>query len=236
MLSRQTITDVINIPSMQPGEIIQKARESRNWSQKDLAGRVGISQPAIKKIEDGETLHSKFLPKIAQILELDLALLDLSLAGAATPALPTLPAGTVPVGNPYADKDFPIYTAAEGGPGEIIRSPDPIDWWPRPIEVQRVTGAYGMYIVGTSMAPEFEEGQVAVVNPNLPHVANKPYLFYAETDHGTVRATVKRLRRQTADAWHVTQHNPPEGQKSDFTLTKNLWRIAHRIVGRQDPS
>lgn len=144
--------------------------------------------------------------------------------------------GLPPVGDPYGPRDFSIYTAAEGGPGEIVRSADPIDWWPRPVEVAQVKGAYGMYIVGTSMEPEFEAGQVAVINPNLPHIAQKPYIFYAETENGVVRATVKRLRRATADHWHVTQHNPPPGQKPDFTLPKKLWRIAHRIVGRQDPA
>lgn len=141
-----------------------------------------------------------------------------------------------PVADPYGPKDFRIFTAAEGGGGEIIRSIDPVDWWPRPIEVQRVTGAYGMYIVGESMVPEFRPGQVAVINPNLPHVGEKAYIFYAETEDGTVRATVKQLRRSSGDTWYVTQHNPPEGQKHDFTLSKKLWRVAHRIVGRQDPS
>src|SRR6266536_2312166 len=77
---------------------------------------------------------------------------------------------------------FAIYAAAEGGPGEILRSADPVDWWPRPIEVQQVKGAYGMYIVGTSMVPEFKPGHVAVINPNLPHVAGKPYIFDGETE------------------------------------------------------
>lgn len=211
------------------GRIVKSAREEKGLSQADLGRAIGVKQQSIDAIERGETRRSKFLPEIIAELGIQPEVVGL-------PKEARLPQGVLPVADPFADKDFPIYTAAEGGPGEIIRSPDPIDWWPRPIEVQRVTGAYGMYIVGTSMAPEFEEGQVAVVNPNLPHVANKPYLFYAETDHGTVRATVKRLRRQTAEAWHVTQHNPPEGQKPDFTLSKNLWRIAHRIVGRQDPS
>jgi phage repressor protein C with HTH and peptisase S24 domain len=92
-----------------------------------------------------------------------------------------------------------------------------------------------MYIVGTSMIPEFKPGHVAVINPNLPHVAGKPYIFYGETEAGQVRATVKELRRHNADSWFVTQHNPPEGQKHDFTLPRKIWREAHRIVGRQDP-
>jgi phage repressor protein C with HTH and peptisase S24 domain len=229
MLSIQPITSVIYSGAMEPREIIREAREGRKWSQKDLADRAGISQVAIMKIESGVTAQSKFLPKIAQILGLDLAQLDPGLSGVHLPALP-------PVADPFGPKDFRIYSAAEGGPGEILRSVDPVDWWPRPIEVQRVAGAYGMYIVGESMVPEYRPGQVAVINPNLPHIADRSYIFYAETEDGVVRATVKLLRRQSGDNWFVTQHNPPPGQKNEFTLPKKLWRVAHRIVGRQEPT
>lgn len=224
------------IPGMvQPGEIIKEAREKRDWSQKDLADRVGISQPAIKKIEAGDTAQSKFLPKIAKILDLDLSLLDVSLEG--TPPQTSGTSARLPsVGDPFGPKDFKIFSAAEGGMGEILRSVDPVDWWPRPIEVQQVKGAYGMYIVGDSMIPEFKPGHVAVINPNLPYVAGKPYIFYGETEEGVVRATIKELRRHTGDQWFVRQHNPPEGQKADFMLPRKIWRAAHRIVGRQDPS
>jgi transcriptional regulator with XRE-family HTH domain len=213
-----------------------QAREKKGLSQPALAKLAGCSQQLIGALEAGTTKSTKFLPKIARALDVDPGLLDSDWSDVALPDAPQAPAGLPPVGDPYGPKDFRIYSAAEGGPGEILRSVEPIDWWPRPIEVQRVSGAYGMYIVGTSMAPEFEPGHVAVINPNLPHVANKPYIFYAETEDGTVRATVKRLRRQTGDAWHVSAHNPGPGQKADFTLSRNLWKVAHRIVGRQDPS
>lgn len=64
---------------MEPGNIIRQAREQKGWSQKDLADRVGVSQPAIRKIEGGSTVKSKYLPKIAQVLGLDLQHLDDSL-------------------------------------------------------------------------------------------------------------------------------------------------------------
>jgi phage repressor protein C with HTH and peptisase S24 domain len=211
-----------------------KAREAKGLSQPGLAKLVGCSQQLIGALEAGTTKSTKFLPKIASALEVEPGLLDSDWSGIAAPEQepPALP----PVGDPYGPKDFRIYSAAEGGPGEIIRSVEPVDWWPRPIEVQRVTGAYGMYIVGTSMIPDFRPGHIAVINPNLPHVGEKPYIFYAETEDGAVRATIKELRRHTGDTWHVKQHNPPPGQKHDFTLSRGLWRVAHRIVGRQDPS
>ncbi|WP_083909486.1 LexA family transcriptional regulator [Rhodopseudomonas sp. B29] len=65
---------------MEPGALIRQARERKNWSQKDLAERVGISQPAVRKIEGGSTAKSKHLPKIAQVLGLNLSHLDETLA------------------------------------------------------------------------------------------------------------------------------------------------------------
>ena len=215
--------------SKEIGRIVRAAREKRDLSQAQLGSLIGIKQASIQAVEKGETARSKYLPEIAR--ELGIPPEDVGLPADAVPL-----AGMAPVADPYGPKDFRIFSAAEGGAGEIIRSIEPVDWWPRPIEVQRVTGAYGMYIVGESMVPEFRPGHVAVINPNLPHVGDKPYIFYAETESGVVRATVKLLRRQSGDTWYVTQHNPPDGQKHDFTLSKKLWREAHRIVGRQDPS
>jgi phage repressor protein C with HTH and peptisase S24 domain len=215
-------------------EALVKARENKGFSQPELAKRAGCSQQLIGALEKGTTKSTKFLPKIAAALMVDPGVLDSDWSG--IPAPPEPEAALPPVGDPYGPKDFRIFSAAEGGPGEIIRSVEPVDWWPRPMEVQRVTGAYGMYVVGTSMIPDFRPGHVAVINPNLPHIGDKPYIFYAETEDGTVRATIKELRRHTGDTWHVRQHNPPPGQKNDFSLSRNLWRVAHRIVGRQDPS
>jgi len=214
------------------GENVRRLREAAGMSQDDLATAAKTTQSTIDRIERDEVSNSRFLPRIAGALRVDLSALDESYAAGTAPPPASLP----PVADGYGPKDFRIFSAAEGGPGEIIRSVEPVDWWPRPIEVQQVKGAYGMYIVGESMVPEFRPGHVAVINPNLPHVGDKPYIFYAETESGVVRATVKLLRRQTGDHWHVTQHNPPDGQKHDFTLSKKLWREAHRIVGRQDPS
>jgi transcriptional regulator with XRE-family HTH domain len=49
---------------MKMGDRIRAAREKLGWSQADLARRVGISQPAIKKIEAGDTVKSKYLAEV----------------------------------------------------------------------------------------------------------------------------------------------------------------------------
>jgi transcriptional regulator with XRE-family HTH domain len=187
------------------GRIIRAARE-RGLSQAQLGRLIGVKQQSLDAIEKGDTQRSKFLPEIVRELEIPQATSACRQNPAAT--------GHGRGGLALSNRDFRIFTAAEGGPGEIIRSTDPIDWWPRPIEVQHVKGAYGMYIVGESMVPEFEPGHVAVVNPNLPHVGGKSYIFYAEDEAGQARATVKRLRRASADTWFVTQHNPPRARRT----------------------
>lgn len=213
------------------GAIVRIAREGKGLSQGALAKRIGVKQQSIDAIERGETTRSKFLPEIAR--ELGIPPKDVG--------LPAETASTEPpqqqplsIGDPFGPRDFPIYSAAEGGPGEILRHREAVDYWPRPVNVQQVRGAYGMYIVGESMVPEFRPGQVAIINPNLPHIGGFAYIFYGETEDGAVRASIKLLRKQTADAWHVTQHNPPSGQKHDFTMPRKTWHEAHRIVGRQD--
>lgn len=207
------------------GENVRRLREAAGLSQDQLAEAAKTTQSTIDRIERDEVANSRFLPRIAGVLRVGLEELDESYGTSPVPALP-------PVTNPIgADRDFPIYSAAEGGPGEIIRSVEPVDWWPRPVEVLKVKGAYGMYVVGESMVPDFEPGQVAVINPNMPFIADKPYIFYAE-NAGEPRATIKRLRRAAPDTWHVKQFNP----QREFTLSRKLWTIAHRVVGRQDAS
>jgi transcriptional regulator with XRE-family HTH domain len=80
MLSGRDITDVIECPAMEPGNIIKDERVRRDWSQAELGKRVGISQVAIKKIEAGKTRKSKHLARIAQELEIPLSKLDPSLS------------------------------------------------------------------------------------------------------------------------------------------------------------
>lgn len=209
---------------MEPGGIIREARKKKGWSQKELGDRIGISQPAVKKIEDGATNQTKFLPKIAQLLGLDLAELDSSLNSQMVEEPPP-PFQTT--GRP----DFKIYASAEGGPGEIVRSPEPVDFVPRPTHLIHVRDAYGLLITGSSMEPEYKAGEMAIVEPSMPVIPGEVYIFYAEKD-GEARATIKQLRRATSDRWLVTQHNPPEGVAADFSLSKKEWTVAHRVTGK----
>lgn len=214
---------------MSAAEKVREAREARGWSQSDLAKRVGVTQPAINKIETGGTLNSKFFPRIAQVLDLDLSDLIPDLNGPVANA-PPAPA-VIPEARLLGGRDFPIYASAMGGDGEIIRSSEPVDFMPRPAPVEHVRGAYGLIVTGTSMEPEFRSGDTAIINPHLPPQPGEAHIFYAEV-HGEAKATIKHLRRVTTEFWQVTQWNPAEGAKKDFSLSRKEWPIAHRVLGR----
>jgi transcriptional regulator with XRE-family HTH domain len=208
---------------MEPGEKIRQAREALNWSQEQLGKRVGISQPAVKKIEDGSTAHSRFLPRIAALLGLDIAELDTGLAQLrSAPERPPRLLGGM---------DFPVHASAEGGPGEIIVDANPVEYLARPAPLATVRDAYGVIITGSSMEPEFRQGDIALVNPHLPVVPDWAYIFISERG-GTARATIKWLRRVTAEKWLVSQHNPPAGMAKDFALPRKEWQRAQRVIGK----
>lgn len=206
------------------GVLVREARERKKWSQEELADRAGgIGQSTIDRIEKGQFKRMpSSLPQICAALGVPLP--DYGPA-------PAAPGSVLPRTAIFGERNFPVYAAAQGGPGEIIVHTDPIDFIPRPGPLQHVREAYGLVITGTSMFPEYRPGETALVNPRLPIISGENYVFYAEKE-GEARATIKGLRRATEAEWQVEQHNPPRGQPKEFTLPRRDWRWAHRLVGK----
>lgn len=209
------------------GEMVRSAREKRGWTQAELARRVGGKQQTIGKIEKGDVKHSSLFPGIARELGIEPQKLMPELATGRSEA-PLLPDTDI---YRIGRQDFPVHTSAEGGPGEIVVSSDPVAWVVRPTPLVGVTRSYGIIIVGESMVPEFRPGDTALINPHLPPERGATFVFYRERD-GEVRATIKHLVRWTEAVWHLQQWNPPKGQKADFTLPRAEWNKAHRVVGK----
>lgn len=128
-------------------------------------------------------------------------------------------------------KDFPVFSAAMGGDGHIIVTFDPIDFVKRPTVVEHVPDAYGLYVVGESMEPAFESGDMALVNPRLPPARDRNHVFYhIAPDGGESEAIVKRLLSYNDKDWLLAQYNPAR----EFTEPRADWPICHRIVGRYE--
>ena len=142
----------------------------------------------------------------------------------------------IPGSQLIGERDLPVFGTSQGGKGAVILSSDPVDWVARPEPLARVKDGYGIIITEDSMAPEFRSGDTALVNPHLPARAGDTCIFRGQRRDGTILSCIKFLRRQTADAWHVTEWNSDDGRKRDFTLKKSEWQKAEVTVGKYSRS
>jgi len=203
-------------------------------SQEELAERLGVSRATVNRLANDHTKLKR--PRAEQIA---------SLLGTTVEALmlnePPRPKGFAPTIVPgrdlVGDKNFPIYAAARGGSeGHQIVTFEAIDYVKRPAILESVKDAYGLYIVGESMIPAFEPGDMALVHPHLPPARDKNVVLYhvSPFTEAEAEAMVKRLLRYDDRDWHLRQFNPPEGEQRDFTVARTDWRYCHRIVGKYE--
>jgi transcriptional regulator with XRE-family HTH domain len=184
--------------------------------QVPFAGELGVGQSTVSRWLNGATPDPE-----QEILVRELA----ERSGF------SLPGGNFRPPRPFlGQKDLPVYSSVEGGPGEIHFGADLLDPVPRPWYVANSPDAYAVLVVGESMAPVIKPGQMVVVDPRMGLLPHEPAIF-TSGEEGAFRATVKEFRRATAESWLVHQYNPPEGQEHDFPLPKSKWPKAVRVVG-----
>lgn len=134
------------------GDTIRERLLSLGMNETELARRSGVSQPTINDLVNGKSKSSKFLPEIARALEMDLSELD--------PRVKALTAKPTP--NFLGERDLKVFAAAEGGPGEMVVSTDPIELVPRPWYLGEVKEGFAVVVVGESMEPVFRPGSVRI--------------------------------------------------------------------------
>jgi transcriptional regulator with XRE-family HTH domain len=230
---------------MSPNDVIRTEREKKGWSQKDLADRVGISQVAIMKIEQGTTKKSKHIPLIAQLLDIPLSRLDPSLSHTHDAPLSRnlLPRAertisphdrrtdSPPPGQLLGSFDLPVFSAAPGGARGLILSAVPYRSVARPHVLLGLKEAFAILIVGNTMALEYREGDVAYVDPNLLPRVGDACLFQSTVD-GNTEISIKYLDKPAEHSevhWHVSQTNP----EKKFTMKKADWPTCYVLVGKQ---
>ena len=123
---------------------------------------------------------------------------------------------------------LPVYASAEGGGGAIIITNEPIDFVHRPEPLLSVRDGYGCYVIGDSMSPAYEQGDLLLVHPGRPVRAGDDCVFVRDHGDGSLQALVKRLLRISPEKWRVRQHNPAR----DFDLDRSQWQKAQLVVGK----
>jgi SOS-response transcriptional repressor LexA len=129
------------------------------------------------------------------------------------------------------ERDVHIFAAAEAGGGTMVVSTEPLETVQRPWYLRDVRDGFGVLIVGESMIPVYEPGDIVIINPRLPPMRGKDVILVAGEHEGEFTATIKRLEGWTSTLWKLRQFNPPNGQRGTFTLSKADWPKALRVVG-----
>lgn len=205
-------------------ERIREARVAAKLKQGDVADALNVSQSSVQQWESGKTeVRTERMGDLAKVLKRSVNWL---MTGEDDPR-PNTDSRIEPY-RPGA-KDFPVYGAAEGGPsGALVLSSDPIDWVPRPPPLLLARDAFAVYVVGSSMEPAYNQGDMAFVWPRKPARPGVDVILQATEEDGTPVALLKRLVGWNAKEWTVSQFNPPE----TFKLPKSKWPTVSVVVGK----
>jgi transcriptional regulator with XRE-family HTH domain len=207
---------------------LDRLMRQAGYNPRSLSLAAGLGITAVRDIIDGRIASPRYatLEALARVLGVAVA----HLIGGEAPA----PLGdgafnqSAPNQQPNA-RDFPVYGAAQGGPaGAMLVSSDPIQQMIRPDPLMTVRSGYGVYVVGESMSPAYEQGDIALVHPALPPRRNADVILVRKEADGTPHVLIKRLLGWDDEHWRLRQYNPPE----DFTLPRAEWTEVQAIVGK----
>jgi len=229
------------------GTRIRHVRSLLGLTQEQFAKALGVTRGAVGNWELGNGIKNENLKQIAE--ETGASYDWLALGRGSPPGRSALSALRGPTAAGHLQRQInvepappprmgdireslvPVYSAVQAGPGFVVLSTDPVKMIARPESIRYVKDGYVVIVSGESMVPRYEPGEMVVVNPRLPVIAGRYYIFATDPDDGEFKATLKRLVSQTATHWHVEQLNPAEGEERRYPLAKREWPHCLRVVG-----
>jgi len=219
-----------------PRADIKQSRRQHKLSQKQLGNLVGCHAQTIDKIERGQITFSRFLLPIEARLGLH-STTDLN-ATAVTTKLRQPPS---PVDKLYGTiaapvrVDLPLFRSAAASlrASEMFVTAKAVKMTHRPLRLNDVEDAYGLTVGCDCMAPAFEVGDEAFVDPTLPPAPGKDVLLRASLIEDGA-AVIGRLETYSDKDWEIVQWNSgskPASPKK-LTLPRTEFPFCHRVVGK----
>jgi phage repressor protein C with HTH and peptisase S24 domain len=136
----------------------------------------------------------------------------------------------------YGRKRLPVYGRGRGGPdddaGMFVFNGETLAEVLAPPSLEHVTGAYAIYMAGTSMEPRYIAGEVLHINPHKPvrrddFVVIQLHAGEGEPPVGYVKQFISRSPRETI----VRQLNPAPGEEEILHYPTAEVVSIHKIVG-----
>ncbi len=206
---------------------LAQGRRARGLSQQQIADLCGVSRAAVAQWEAASTVPDPARWRaLADGLGLDVAgLLGASaarpgtVAGAAAPA----DAASLPV-------DLPVLGLATGGDGgDLHFNGETVDRVRRPPALIHARNAFALYVVGESMSPRYEPGELVFVHPGQHPRAGDDVVLELTPDREGAAAPcfIKRYLRRTGEALICAQFNPA---RHDLRYPLDRLRSLYRIL------
>jgi len=125
---------------------------------------------------------------------------DIRSAGTAVPNMRDMP------------KDLPVQgtaAGADGGVGAMQFEGGVVDYVRRPPGVSGAKEVYGLYVVGESMWPRFQNGELVICHPRRPvNSGDDVVIQLRRGEYAELEVFVKTLVRRGADTVTARQYNP----------------------------
>jgi phage repressor protein C with HTH and peptisase S24 domain len=196
----------------------------------DIANRLKITESAVSQWFAKDTgPKSVRLSELASFLGTTVDYLITEHESSLTVPLSPSAAAMPPMAPSASRPDLAVYASAAGGPeGAWVLSGDAIAWIHRDQRLVGVRDAFACYVVGESMFPAYEHGNLLLVNPAVPPNAGDDCLLIQEASDGARYALIKRLVRFNSTSWTVKQWNPDK----TFSLPRKEWQRALLVIGK----
>lgn len=110
--------------------------------------------------------------------------------------------------------------------GSIAIKQEPIGWTDRPRGLQSVTGAYALYVTGSSMEPRYFPGELIFINPHRPPRQGDIVIIQEQlAPDGETLSYVKEFSRRNEKSIVTKQYNPPSNVEFMIQTVKDIHRV-----------
>ena len=208
------------------GKTVREARVARGWSQAKLAEAAGTSQQTVDRIERGETLHSRALDDIREVLGLWRPPTSEEVDG----IIERMRTDAKDVETQaYREALIPLYsmgfdTRLPGTMTGLGREAD--TYVPRAPQLLNASAAYAVSaFAADEMDPAIREGDILLVNPDSP-LRLPCEVLLRKADSGAV--LLRTLQAVTDSDWIVQTWSPG----NSLSLSRSDWPIVHPVIGK----
>ena len=214
------------------GRVLEQAREAKALDRNDIAREMGTSYQAVSNWEHGKNRPtSGKLIALSKFLEFNFkAATEGRFEPQENPGLQpaeAVPAENVPAQD-FGPKDVEVLGVSVGGDdADFYLNGEVINRVRRPPGIQHAKGVFALNVVGTSMVPRYDPGELIYCQkvPPAPGDYVVVELYPNDESQHAGKSFIKRLTRRTGLRIECEQFNPPKTLEFDAGDVKAVYRV-----------